>query len=227
MAHTVKTKPDKIFAKLNTYKGLVPSDPAHNFVLDLFRGFSAQIILDIWNEEKEDVNYYFPAFVEVRSGWGKTDKIDLGRALKMGLLEITDGDDRAVLVKPIDKELEMLCANLHEAVPTFLHLNPLKKINARLLSHLRRCLLPEKQYKLQFHSPRFTIWSKFCNNGSTDEVSLTPSKWPEDAKVQMICKPEPLPFTVKAGVRIPRFTISFSISSSTCYLDEPHKFLSP
>lgn len=227
MAQTLTTKPDKISAKLITLKSLGRSGTVHDVVLDLFRGFSTRICLDIWNGEEKNFKYYFPAFVKVKVGSNFDSwryDIDLGRALQMGLLEVADDNDRAVSVKPVERELEALCVIFQEAEPINIDIHPIKTINARLLSHLRRCLLPGKQYKLRFCGPRFTIWSKFGKIESTDKTSITPLEWPEDSRVQMICNPQPVLFTVKAGVRIPRFTVSFSTSSSTCYLDEPHKF---
>lgn len=219
MSHPVKTKPDKIFAKLGKFEYSGPE----NTVLDLFRGFSTPIHLEIGCNEGKNVNYYFPVFVEPTAApW--SDNIDLGRALQMGLLEIADDNDRAVSVEPVDQELEILGADLQKAEPTYHEIHPLWKVNARLLSRLRQCLLPGKQYKLRFCGPHFTIWSKFENRKSTDHASLIPSKWPEDERNQMICDPEPLPFTVVRGVRVPRFTASFSTSSSKCYLDNPRPF---
>ena len=226
MSHPVKTKPDEISARLETRTYDEDSGPV-NVLLDLFRGFSGIIDLKIWTNEKEEVNYnyYFPAFVKDEPGlipW--SDKIDLGRALQIGLLEIADDNDRAISVKPVDQELETLCANLQEAEPTYDESHPLKKINARLLSRLRQCLLPGKQYKLRFCGPHFTIWSKLRNRESTDHASIIPAEWPEDARVPMVCDPESVLFTVVAGVGIPRFTVSFSISSSKCYLDDLRNF---
>lgn len=218
MSHPVKTKPDKMFAKLTTLNGdWLPVD----IVLDLFRGFSTRIRMVIWTMEEEKVNYYFPVFVKVESNFLM---IDLGRALRMGLLEIADDNDRAVSVKPADKELETTCADPLYAEPKIYEIQPLKNVDAKLLSCLRRCLIPGKRYKLRFCGPRFTIWSRFGNRDSTDHASLTASEWPEDDRVQMICDSEPLIFTVVGGVRVPRFTVSFSISSSKCYLDEPRNF---
>ena len=221
MAHTVKTKPGKISAKLGTCESLVGHGQVDDNVLDLFRGFSTHIYLGIRSEDEENVKFYFPACVKVKvrsNSRHERVEIDLGRAMQMGLLEIADDNDRAVSLKPVDRELENLCANLRKAECGLCEAYPVTT-NARLLTYLRRCLLPGKQYELRFCGQHFTFWSKFCNTGSTDEVSLRPY-----AKVQMTCTPEPLLFTVKAGIRIPRFTVSFSISSSTLYLDEPHRF---
>ena len=219
MARTTKTKPDLISAKLATFDKELNS--VHNIVLDLWKGFSTRIYLQSRSDEEEDANHYFPVFVSSNTGdW--VDMVDLGRALQMKLLEIADDDDKAVSVKPVDQELETLSANRQESKMGQTH--PLKKINARLLNRLRQHLLPGKRYKLRFCSPRFTIWSKFGDCEYEDPASLTLSDWPEDERVQMICDPEPLLFIVVAGVPIPRFTVSFSISASKCYLDDPCNF---
>lgn len=220
MSRTIKMKPNKISAMLKAFDNNL--DLVQDIVLDLWKGFSTRIYLQIGSDEEEDANYYLPVFVSSDiDDWG--DMIDVGRALQMGLLEVAD-NDTAVTVKPVDEELETLCANRQESDPGGGQTHPLKRINARLLNRLRRYLLPGKQYKLRFCGARFTIWSKFGNRESTCQATLTPSEWPEDARVQMICGPEPLLFTVVAGVPIPRFTVSFSISSSRCYLGDPCNF---
>lgn len=221
MSRTTKVKPDKIAAKLEAFDGNL--DPVHDIVLDLWKGFSTRIFLQTGSGEEGDINYYLPVFVNSDiNDWG--DMIDVGRALQIGLLEIADDNDKAVAVNPINEELETLRANRQECDLEGGQTHPLKRINARLLKRLRRSLLPGKRYKLRFCRAHFTIWSKFGNGESIDQPPLTPSEWPEDARVQMNCDPEPRVFTVVAGVPIPRFSVSFSISSSRCYLDHARRF---
>ncbi|CAF9933459.1 hypothetical protein IMSHALPRED_009373 [Imshaugia aleurites] len=220
-------KPNKISAMLEAWgwtldpwgQALYPADA---MVLDLCKGFSRSIFLKIRSEE-EDVDYYFPGFVD-RHIEARGDMVDFGRALYMGLLEIADDNDKAVPIMPVEKELEDLDAMRQESHPEGRRNHPLKRINARLLDRLRQCLLPARQYKLRFCGTHFTIWSKFGNRESIDPASLTPSEWSEDVRVQMTCDPEPLLFTVVPGVQIPRFTVSFEISSSSCYLNDPYNF---
>ena len=106
MYHTAKMMPDKISAMLKAWgwaldpwgQALYPADA---MVLDLCKGFSRWIFLEIRSEE-EDVDYYFPGLVD-RHTEARGDMVDFGRALHLGLLEIADDNDKTVPIMPVEK----------------------------------------------------------------------------------------------------------------------------
>ena len=104
---------------------------------------------------------------------------------------------------------------------------PLTRINAKLLMQFRQFLIPGKSYQLRYCKLHFKIRCKFGPEKSSDEATLLLSGWPEDEQVNMICDTAPVfpvLFQVVEGTRIPRFTVSFSISSFICSIDGPTAF---
>ena len=76
-------------------------------MLDLRRGFSKRTILQISIDGWEDVNFYFPAFVDSNLS-SYCYGIDLGRAFQLGLLEFADENGQTVPVETADIALDFL-----------------------------------------------------------------------------------------------------------------------
>ena len=145
-------KPPRMSTRLTVFQEDI-KNPERQLVLDLWRNFSKRIILQISIDGWEDVNFYFPAFVDSNLSsycYGN----DLGRAFQLCLLEFADENGQSVPVETADLALEFLSPVIQHLESEEVFSNgkttyPLTRINAKLLLQFRRFLIPGKSYQLR------------------------------------------------------------------------------
>ena len=124
---------------------------------------------------------------------------------------ITDENGRKLL---LDYCTEMVKGSVYDVVfklPTRAELTcGFGRISPKLLALLSRHLIPGRSYCLGFSGQPMKILCK-----TPEEIPETHKK--EDIQIEPPCDPRAIPFTVVAGTRKPRFTISVFVPSSKCY----------
>lgn len=193
--------------------------------LDLWMGFSEMILLQIGN--KKDIEFWSPIFHNRPFSYYQAD-IDLNRALQIGLLEFTTDDGKVIPLDTDELDLCELDKRSRSSTADGGRTYPLARASPGLLSCLRRSLTVGKSYRLQFCERRFKIW---CETVTVPlgyvpgyQVQMSPAEWAEKEQVDVACDPEPIDFIVVPGIPIPRFTISFSISSSIWDITRSRQF---
>ena len=192
-------------------------------VLDLQEGFLKAIKLRIHNRESEPIRFSCQFFKEAESGNEDALKgtviFDLARALRLGMLEITE-EDRSTIpfdytgdleLAPLVKDAWDIEANDGKAFQ-------FGRVNTKVLQLFRRHLNPGKTYHLRLCGQTLQIFCMYDEEYIDAILSGCEDPWglSTENRVRPACDPQLVTFTVVAGTRKPNFTISIKAFSPFC-----------
>lgn len=191
-------------------------------VLDLCEGFSGKPQLTLRNQGADEIIHCYPFHAELERNNdrdGREDEfLNLGRGLRYGALMITDEGGRKLSIncalergKGSYYELMSILPGLTEFTYGF------RRISPKLLDLLGRHLVPGRAYRLGFSGEPMGI---LCEIGEEDPETHER----DEAKIEPSWDPHAIPFTVVAGTRKPRFTMSATAPSSICHISGTPKF---
>ena len=192
-------------------------------VLDLCEGFLGKPQLSLRNEGTDEIVHCYPFHAELERNNdrdGKEDEfLNLGRGLRYGALMITDEGGREL---PINYAVERGKGSYYELMSILPGLTEytygFKRISPKLLDLLGRHLIQGKSYRLGFSGEPMGI---LCEVGEEEDPETHEM---EEAKIEPSWDPYAIPFTVVAGTRKPRFTMSVTAPSPICHTSGTPKF---
>lgn len=181
-------------------------------VLDLWKGFLGEPGIVVGNDEDEDFIYCLPFNAVPRckccSSEGE-ERLDFGRALKLGALEIIDlSAARGHKIKlNYDQQLDIPPASERIFYASSHEQDHVKFgcVGSKLLEQLRCRMNPGSQYILRFTGQNLETRCEFGESSLIGAHKIEP-RWDMHG----------LKFRVLAGTPVPRFAMSVSAIASSC-----------
>lgn len=200
------SRPEKLHLALSSQSDVV---------LDLREGFVGKPQLTLRNEGADKITHCFPFHAELERNNdrdGKEDEsLDLGRGLRCGALTITDESGSKIPLNYFGESGKGSYYELMSVLPGFAESTyGFRRISPELLELLGRHLIPGRTYRVGFSGQPIGI---MCDIG--DEDPETHER--QEAEIEPSWDPREIPFTVVAGARKPRFTMSVTAPSSICH----------
>ena len=196
------------------------------FTLDLWKGFSKEIALNLSTiEEVPEVaygpNFWFPH--EVQQDF---ERIHLARSLSHGLLVIKDASGQTV---PFDHTADNDTWDMGVWVNDYPHMFRGQTYHglftyptASLLQQFRNKLHSGTNYSLQLGAKSTKM--SWAEEDWTDEALISHLQRVEGPQQAISCDEKPIHFQVRAGKEVPRFCISMSTTSSIYSLSSGTSF---
>lgn len=205
------SRPEKLHLSLSSQSDVV---------LDLCEGFLGKPQLTLRNEGADEITHCYPFHAELERNNdrdGREDEfLDLGRGLRYGALMITDDGGRKLSINYAKERGKGSYYELMSILPGLTGFTyGFRRISPKLLEFLGYHLIPGRSYRLGFSGQQMGI---LCEVGEEDPETHER----EEAKIEPSWDRKSIPFTVIAGTRKPRFTMSVAAPSQIC-----HTFGSP
>lgn len=206
------TRPEKISVSLYSESEVV---------LDLWKGFSGRPGITLRNDEEDEVSYCFPfsAIPKFTCCFHDEEdlRIDFGRAVRLGVLEITNlsaNRGRTIIMDyDWDSESRLLSKRNSFASAHGEDHVLFGQVGSKLLEKLRCHLTPGSLYSISFTGQNLEMMCEFGDRSILHGAHVKCPSWDlQDIR-----------FRIVAGVPVPRFSISVSaVLSSRSNGNAPH-----